>query len=139
MPTNTPSTASAHRRTRDDHAQETAEDYVEAIAEIAASKGRCRIVDLTRYFGVSHVTAIRIIQRLEKEGLVRTERYRPVKLTPKGRRLAKVCRARHDLVYRFLLGLGVSESTASTDAEGIEHHLSPETLSRLRDCVADNG
>jgi len=122
----------AHRRTRADHARETAEDYVEAVAEIIAESGSCRIVDLTARFGVSHVTAIKIIRRLEGEGLVKTAPYQPVELTPKGSRLAKACKERHELVHRFLVKLGVSEYTASVDAEGIEHHLSPETLTRMR-------
>jgi DtxR family manganese transport transcriptional regulator len=127
----------AHRRTRSDHTQETAEDYVEAIADISASKGCCRIVDLTESFGVSHVTVIKIVKRLEEEGLVKTKPYQPVELTPKGRRLAKACRERHDLVYRFLRALGVSESVAATDAEGVEHHLSRQTLDRMRAFLED--
>lgn len=124
--------AAPFHRTRSDHAQETAEDYVEAIAEIVLAKERCRIVDLAKRFGVAHVTVIKIIQRLEGEGLVSTEPYRPVELTPKGRRLAKVCRERHELVFKFLLALGVSESVAANDTEGMEHHLSPETLKRMK-------
>ncbi|MEM6391405.1 MAG: manganese-binding transcriptional regulator MntR [Planctomycetota bacterium] len=124
--------AAVFRRTRSDHAQETAEDYVEAIADLIASKDRCRVVDLAERFGVAHVTVIKIVRRLEGEGLVKTEPYRPIELTPKGRRLAKACRQRHELVYRFLLELGVSESVAANDAEGVEHHLSPETLKRMR-------
>ncbi|MEM6553328.1 MAG: manganese-binding transcriptional regulator MntR [Planctomycetota bacterium] len=133
-----PDLAAAHLRTRRDHARETAEDYVEAIAEIAARKdGACRIVDLTHRFGVSHVTAIKIIKRLENEGLVTTQPYQPVQLTPAGKRLARACRKRHQLVYDFLLKLGVDPTTAATDAEGIEHHLSPKTLARLRAFLAD--
>ncbi len=124
--------AVAHRRIRADHAQETAEDYVEAIADILAETGQCRIVDLTKRFGVAHVTAIRIVRRLEGEGLVNTEPYQPVQLTAKGRRLAKACRQRHELVQAFLTHLGVRPSIAAIDAEGIEHHLSPETLSAMR-------
>ena len=122
----------AYRRTRADHALETAEDYVEAIDDIISKSGQCRIVDLTARFGVAHVTAIKIVRRLEYEGFVKTVPYRPVELTPKGRRLARTCRQRHELVHRFLVRLGVSESTASLDAEGIEHHLSPETLTRMQ-------
>jgi DtxR family manganese transport transcriptional regulator len=124
--------AAAHRRTRADHAQETAEDYVEAIADIVAQAGQCRIVHLAKRFGVAHVTAIRIIRRLENEGLVTTAPYQPIELTAKGRRLAKACRQRHELVQAFLTHLGVSPSVAMIDAEGIEHHLSPETLTAMR-------
>lgn len=124
--------AAAFRRTRSDHAQETAEDYVEAIADVIATNERCRVVDLAERFGVAHVTVIKTVRRLEGEGLVKTEPYRPVELTAKGRRLAKACRERHELVYRFLRELGVSASVAANDAEGVEHHLSPETLKRIR-------
>jgi DtxR family manganese transport transcriptional regulator len=31
-------------------------------------------------------------------------------------------------VVAFLRALGVPDATAQTDAEGIEHHVSPETL-----------
>jgi DtxR family manganese transport transcriptional regulator len=34
-------------------------------------------------------------------------------------------------VYRFLLSLGVNERVAALDAEGIEHHVSPQTLKRM--------
>jgi DtxR family manganese transport transcriptional regulator len=121
----------SHRRTRRDHSTETAEDYVEAIAEIAASAGSCRVVDLARRFGVSHVTVIRIVARLEEEGLLTTEAYRPMVLTKKGERLAKQSRHRHELVVRFLRAIGVDADVAAIDAEGIEHHVSPKTLSRF--------
>jgi DtxR family manganese transport transcriptional regulator len=120
-----------HRRTRRDHATETAEDYVEAVAEILDERGSCRVVDLAERFAVSHVTVSRIVSRLQDEGLLSTERYRPIELTAKGRRLATKARYRHEVVYRFLLTIGLDEATAATDAEGIEHHVSPTTLRRL--------
>lgn len=125
-----------HRRTRDDHATETAEDYVEAMAQLIEREGACRLTDLARLFGVSHVTAKRIVERLEREGLVRTEAYRPIKLTRKGSSLARKCRERHEIVYRFLLAIGVDEATAAIDAEGIEHHVSPTTLRRFQEETA---
>ncbi|USN98944.1 MAG: manganese-binding transcriptional regulator MntR [Phycisphaeraceae bacterium] len=127
--------ATAHRRTRDDHSTETAEDYVEAAADLIDAAGVCRVTDLAARFGVSHVTVTRIVSRLEKEGLVTTEPRKPIELTAKGRRLAKRCRDRHEIVYRFLRAIGVCERTASIDSEGIEHHVSPETLDRLREAT----
>lgn len=122
-----------HRRTRRDHSTETAEDYVEAVAEIIEERQTCRLVDLAEYFAVSHVTANRIVARLQKEGLMSTQPYQPIELTPKGKRLAARCRQRHDIVYRFLLSLGIDEQTAAIDAEGIEHHVSPKTLKRFEE------
>ncbi|HMP80871.1 MAG TPA: MarR family transcriptional regulator, partial [Pirellulaceae bacterium] len=90
-----------------DHATETAEDYVEAIADLIGQQGSCRIADLSRRFAVTHVTVTRIVSRLHAEGLVDTEPYRPVRLTAKGKRLADRCRRRHEIVVRFLIALGV--------------------------------
>jgi DtxR family manganese transport transcriptional regulator len=82
---------------------------------------------------VSHVTVTRIVSRLKRDGYLQAEPYRPIQLTEKGARLAEESRKRHEVVYRFLLALGVSEKTAAIDAEGIEHHVSPETLQRFRE------
>lgn len=117
-----------HRRTRRDHATETAEDYVEAIAEILDASGTCRVVDLAERFDVTHVTVTRIVSRLQKEGFVETEPYRPIELTESGRRLARKSQQRHEVVYQFLRSIGVPDPIAAIDAEGIEHHVSPETL-----------
>ena len=125
-------TANAKRRTRADHAAETAEDYVEAMVELADAAGDCRVTDLAGHFGVSHVTVIRIVRRLAGEGLVETAPYQPVRLTAAGRRLATASAERHATVYAFLRKLGVDARTAAVDAEGIEHHLSPATLRRMR-------
>ncbi len=120
-----------HKRTRRDHALETAEDYVEAVAEFIESKGQCRVGDLAGFFGVSHVTVSRIVGRLTGEGLLRTEPYRPITLTAKGKRLAAKSLERHQIVHEFLLALGLDEATAAADSEGIEHHVSPRTLKKL--------
>ncbi len=125
--------AVGHRRTRRDHAAETAEDYVEAIASLLAEKGICRVVDLARRFDVSHVTVTKIIARLKESGLVVSEPYKPLELTDLGQRLANKSRKRHQTVYEFLLAIGVREAVAASDSEGIEHHVSPETLAAMQE------
>lgn len=130
-----PNKSAPHRRTRRDHSTETAEDYVEAVAEIIGDRETCRLVDLAEYFAVSHVTVNRIVARLQKEGLLQTEPYQPITLTPKGKRLAARCRQRHEIVYRFLRSLGIDEQTAAIDAEGIEHHVSPKTLKKFEQLI----
>ncbi|MDA7978205.1 MAG: manganese-binding transcriptional regulator MntR [Pirellulales bacterium] len=133
---NTATNSEPHRRTRSDHASETAEDYVEAVADILAQQETCRVKDLAERFAVSHVTVNRIVDRLQKNGLLRTQPYRPITLTRKGSRLAAQCKERHEIVYQFLLSLGIDEATAAIDAEGIEHHVSPATLRRFKEVTA---
>lgn len=128
-----------HRRTRRDHATETAEDYVEAIAEILDERETCRVTDLAKRFAVSHVTVNRIVGRLKNEGLLDTQPYQPITLTAAGKRLAAKCRQRHETVYQFLLAIGIDKSTAAIDAEGIEHHVSPKTLRRFAELTQELG
>ncbi len=124
--------AAALRRTRLEHAAETAQDYAEAIADLCALQGEARAVDLARRLGVSHVTVIRTIARLQRDGYVSTRPYRSIFLTQKGSTLAEESRRRHDIVLAFLRSLGVPEEVAQTDAEGIEHHVSPATLAAFK-------
>src|SRR5689334_4481668 len=116
------------RRTRQEHSQETAQDYVEMVAELIDTTGEARVIDLARRLGVTHVTVGRTLQRLRRDGLVTFQPYRSIFLTPAGRRLAEETRHRHEVVVEFLLALGVPDAVAHSDAEGIEHHVSRETL-----------
>lgn len=126
-----------HARTRSDHATELAEDYVEAIDDFVRANGQCRVTDLAEHFGVSHVTVNRTVGRLQKGGWVTTEPYGPIELTDEGSRLAEVSRKRHEVVLQFLMSLGVSESVANIDAEGIEHHVSDETLEAMQRFIGE--
>jgi DtxR family manganese transport transcriptional regulator len=116
------------RRLRRDHAVEIAQDYVEVIADLTESAGEARVVDVARRLGVTHVTVNRTLVRLQRAGYVSTQPYRAIMLTDAGRRLAAECKQRHETVMAFLRSLGVSAKVAEMDAEGIEHHVSPETL-----------
>lgn len=124
--------ADGHRRTREAHASEIAEDYVEAIAGLIASGGEARVVDVARCLGVSHVTVVRTIARLQESGLVTSRPYRAIFLTGEGQALADRARHRHTIVLEFLLALGVSRAVAEADSEGIEHHVSDETLAAFQ-------
>lgn len=124
-------------RVREAHQTETAEDYVEMISDLILLQGEARIIDLSRHFGVSHATVNKIIARLNKEGLVTNRPYRSVFLTPEGQKIADACKARHNVVYDFLRAIGIDEETAHLDAEGIEHHVSQETLAAFARITAD--
>jgi DtxR family manganese transport transcriptional regulator len=115
-------------RSRRDRASEIAQDYVEAIADLSTSLGEARVTDLARRLGVTHVTVNRTLARLRQAGYVHTKPYRAIFLTDSGRLLAEESKKRHETVAAFLRSLGISEKTSELDAEGIEHHVSPETL-----------
>lgn len=113
---------------RQAHQLEVTEDYVELIDDLITAKGEARVVDLAERLGVSQSTVNKTINRLQRDGFVTSEPYRSIFLTDCGKALADASRTRHEIVYNFLRAIGVSEAQAIQDAEGVEHHVSAETL-----------
>ena len=77
-------------------------------------------------------TVAKTLQRLVRDGFVTYRPYRSIFLTEQGKDLAQSARERHHLVLRFLEWLGLPAQVCEQDAEGMEHHLSEETLCALR-------
>jgi DtxR family transcriptional regulator, manganese transport regulator len=123
-----PTQARRFSKARSARSAELLEDYAELIADLLATAGEARPVDIARRLGVSHATAVKSIARLKREGLVTARPYRGVFLTEAGRELAERVRARHRLVVDLLVAVGVPLEAAEADAEGIEHHVSDVTL-----------
>jgi DtxR family manganese transport transcriptional regulator len=127
------------QRTRLDHSRETAEDYVELIQTLIDEKGEARAVDLAERLGISPVTVTKTVRRLKQQGYVTNVPYRSIFLTQKGEETAATSRERHAVVLRFLEAIGVPSAVAEHDAEGIEHHVSAETLAAMRQFTAKKG
>ena len=131
--------SAAFRRTRADHQSELTEDYVELIADLIDDKGEARGNDVAIRLGVANATVVKMLKRLQDRGLVTQEPYRDIMLTGEGWQMADNGRKRHSIVENFLLALGVSTETARIDSEGIEHHVSEETLKAMaRFCIRKN-
>jgi DtxR family manganese transport transcriptional regulator len=114
--------------TRKQHRNETAEDYTELILDLIDQYGEARVGTIASAMGVSHVTALRTLERLQRDGYIITGPRKPVHLTPDGEKLARFARERHEVVLEVLCKVGVPRKYAIQDVEGIEHHVSRETL-----------
>ena len=124
--------ASRFARVRRDHAGEMAEDYAEMILELEEDGLLpVRPADLARRLGVSHVTVLRALDRLVRNGVLLRDGSQGILLSPMGRELGEGSRARHRLVVRVLEKLGVPHEVAVADGEGMEHHISLVTLERM--------
>lgn len=128
--------AALFQRIRLDHSVEIVEDYVELISDLIEIHGEARLVDLASHLGVSRPTVNATVQRLQKDGFVDSKPYRAIFLTDKGRELAEWSRARHKIVLEFLHAIGVPPDIAEADAEGMEHHVSDETLRAFEQATA---
>ncbi len=124
-------------RARKARRTEIAEDYVELIGDLIETTGEARAADIARSLGVKQATVSNVVARLIRDGLVTAQPYRSIFLTEKGKRLARMSRTRHAIVQNFLLAVGVAPDTAAIDAEGMEHHVSAETLAILERFTTD--
>ncbi len=130
--------AESFERVRQAHQMEATEDYVELIDDLINSQGEARLVEVAERLGISQPSASKTLTRLQRDGYITSEPYRSIFLTEKGKALADQSRARHDIVFRFLLAIGVSEETAKHDSEGVEHHVSDETLAVFERIIAES-
>ena len=120
------------RQVREAHRRELIDDYVELISDLIREVGEARQVDMAARLGVSQPTVAILLKRLATLGLIEMIPWRGVFLTTEGEKLAQESRERHQIVENFLLVLGVSPEIARRDAEGMEHHVSEETLDAFR-------
>ena len=127
------------RQVREAHRRELIDDYVELISDLIREVGEARQVDMAARLGVSQPTVAKMLKRLASVGLIEMIPWRGVFLTPEGEKLAQESRERHQLVENFLLVLGVSPEIARRDAEGMEHHVSDETLVKFREFTLKYG
>jgi DtxR family manganese transport transcriptional regulator len=130
--------SAAFSRTRADHSSELAHDYCELIAELIDEKGEARCTDVALRLGVANATVAKTMKRLVEQGLVEQEPYRAIFLTGEGWKIAEDGKRKHAIVQNFLLALGVSAKVAQVDAEGMEHHVSDDTLKAMARFLARN-
>lgn len=123
------------REKKEEEHTDRMEDYLEVIYELMQQKGYATAVDISKYLNVSSPSVTKMIQRLNENGHLNYEKYRGISLTRQGISIAKNIHNRHDLLTEFLVMIGVNEYIANSDAEGIEHHLHPETLKKLEEFV----
>lgn len=123
-------------RVRESHKYEAIEDYVELIDDLISVNGEARLVDVANRMGITQPTASKTLARLQRDGYITSEPYRSIFLTDKGKQLAEESRIKHEIVYEFLLAIGVSPEIAKRDSEGMEHHVSEETLKIFQSIAA---
>ena len=111
------------------------EDHIEQIYQLIEQKGYARVSDIAEALEVLPSSVTKMVQKLDKDGYLHYEKYRGLTLTPKGNKLGKKLVKRHDLLENFLRLAGVSEELIYQDVEGIEHHLSWNSINRIADLV----
>lgn len=124
---------SAHHR---GGATESMEDYLECIAEIVKEQGFVRVTDVAERLDIRRASVSIMIKRLAELGYLNHVRYRGFTLTDRGAALAAAVRDRHETLTEFFTLLGLPARSLASDVEGLEHHVSADTLQLLRRFIA---
>lgn len=112
---------------------QSAEDYLERIHELLECKGTAHVADIAQSLGVGQPSVTSMVQKLADEGYLHYEKYRALTLTDAGRAVAEQIRDRHQVLAGFFTLFELDAETQARDIEGIEHHLSADTLVTLAD------
>ena len=112
---------------------QSAEDYLERIHELLESKGTAHVADIAQSLRVGQPSVTSMVQKLADEGYLHYEKYRALTLTDAGRAVAEQIRDRHQVLAGFFTLFELDAKTQARDIEGIEHHLSTDTLKTLAD------
>jgi Mn-dependent DtxR family transcriptional regulator len=111
------------------------EDYIEQIYILIEEKGYARVADIAEALSVHPSSVTKMVQKLDKDEYLVYEKYRGLSLTTKGNKIGKRLVFRHDLLEQFLKIIGVKDENIYQDVEGIEHHLSWDSIDRIVDLV----
>ena len=111
------------------------EDYIERIYNLIEDKGYARVSDIAEGLSVHPSSVTKMVQKLDKDEYLVYEKYRGLVLTPKGKKIGKRLVYRHELLEQLLRSIGVKEENIYNDVEGIEHHLSWDSIDRIGDLV----
>ncbi|MGR9049395.1 transcriptional regulator MntR [Halobacillus faecis] len=111
------------------------EDYIEQIYILIEDKGYARVSDIAENLQVHPSSVTKMVQKLDRDQYLNYEKYRGLILTPKGKKVGKRLVYRHELLEQFLEIIGVDQENIYDDVEGIEHHMSWNSIDRIGDLV----
>ena len=110
----------------------TVENYLKAMLALSQATGEVNITDLSHALDVSKPAANGMVKSLAAQGLVEYERYKPLSLTPEGRRVAALIVRKHRLTEMYLVDqMGFGWEEVHDIAEQIEHIDSPRFFARM--------
>ena len=101
--------------------RKSAEDYLEAILVLSKQGGGVRSIDVATMLGVSKPSVSHAMKLLREDGYIAMDRYGTVTLLD------------NTVLSKMLERLGVSPEVAKEDACKLEHDLSDESFTRIKE------
>lgn len=112
---------------------ESAENYLETILRLKSEKGAVRSVDIAHHLEFSKPSISRAMALLRENGYITVDKEGWIELTEEGHEIAGRVYERHQVITKCLTAIGVSQKTAEEDACRVEHYISEETFSKLKE------
>ncbi len=103
------------------------EDYLEMVYRICMEEGYIRVNQLAERLNVRPSSTTKIVQKLNRFGVVHYQPYGIIQLTEEGKRIGNFLLKRHRIIESFLKKLGIEE-TLLKDTEMMEHGISLNTI-----------
>ena len=113
--------------------QESGEMYLETILVLSQRQRYVRSIDVADYMGYSKPSVSRAVSLLKQGEYITVDREGFLYLTEAGREVAEKIYERHTLLTELLISIGVDPETAEADACRVEHDISDETFSKLKE------
>ena len=107
------------------------EDYLKLIYTLS-KKGEVRGADIADALDIKRPTVCIYLKRLADVGDIVMDGHHCVHLTQQGLQIAESTLDKHGMLLELLQNLGVPSEVATEDACAIEHNISPETYSALK-------
>lgn len=112
--------------------RESAEDYLEAILYLGETHEFVRSIDVVRHLNLSKPSVSVYLKKLKSDGYLNIDINGHITLTKSGLTIAEKIYERHNILAQALITLGVPHDIAYDDACKIEHDLSDESFSAIK-------
>ncbi len=110
------------------------EDYLETIYLIEKKNQVARVKEIAKARNVKMPTVTEVLKRLSERGFIKYEPYGYVKTTEKGKEYARKLYEKHKILIEFMTEvLRLPLERAEEEGCLLEHHLSEETLNRIKE------
>lgn len=119
-------------------ADESVEDYLETILLLHKKLGQVRSIDIANEMNFSKPSVSVAMKNLREKGYITMADTGYITLTETGRERAENVLERHNILSGLLIQIGVNEETARKDACKVEHDLSEESFSAIKNFYHKN-
>ena len=112
--------------------QESGQMYLETIYVLTKKSSAVRAIDVGESMGFSKPSVSRALGLLKKGGFVEVDENGFLSLTDMGKEVAEKIYARHTVMMKILVHLGIDKETAAEDACKLEHAISDKSFEAIK-------